>query len=85
MTWMDTEYAQAYYGVETETIKLRKFPAKGGMRDIYGSVGMTLMFSQNIGANMTMRAAQLLGHAAGSPVSQKDSQPEAQAVLFYQF
>jgi MipA family protein len=83
--WMNTDYAQANYGIIDETARMRKYSPGMGMRSISGSLGATFMFSKNIGACLSASGDCIVGDAAISPIVDRAFQPKARFYAFYKF
>jgi hypothetical protein len=84
-SWMNDEYAEAFYSIRYPTQQLDVFAAGSGVSDIDSLVAVLYMLNRNIGMRVFAGGSYLLDDAADSPLTQSTFQPFGGAFIFYNF
>jgi len=84
-SWMNTEYAQAYYSVNYDTDHLNTYQASAGFKDVSTIATVSYQLNKVLGVMLISTASYLLNDAAQSPISEKDLQASLATAIFYQF
>lgn len=85
VTWMNSDYARANYGVGYQTELLSAFDTESGIRSAYMSANIIMFFSEHVGTALVAEGAYLLGDAADSPLTENEFQPKVGLFTFYRF
>lgn len=85
LTYMNQDYARAWYSVEYATPKLEKFAAQAGFRDLTLGLQATKKLSERIGVALLLAGTRLLEDAADTPYTVETFQPTAMLYAFYTF
>jgi outer membrane scaffolding protein for murein synthesis (MipA/OmpV family) len=84
-TWMNSDYAEAVYGVNYATSDLPAYHADLGLHDLYFTTNLMFFFTEHIGIGTTIDCEYLLGDAGGSPFTERAFQPTIGAYALYRF
>lgn len=84
-SWMNSEYAEANYGVTYPTANLETFEAGSGMHSLNLSANIIMFFHEHVGTMLMAEGKQLLGDAADSPLTEQEFQTEIALMAFYRF
>jgi MipA family protein len=88
MTWSDSHYMRAFYGVSPEQSGLSglpQFQARQGVSDIYGELVAGYELSSRWALGLDVIYAHLQGDAARSPFTESRSQTTWQVSILYRF
>jgi outer membrane scaffolding protein for murein synthesis (MipA/OmpV family) len=88
LTWSDSRYMRAFYGVTAEQSELSGFPefqAHAGISDIYGELVAGYELSSRWALGLDVTVAHLQGDAAGSPITESRWQTTWLASILYKF
>lgn len=85
VSWMNEDYAQAYYGVKYPTSKLDSFSPESGLHDVHGTLGLIYIVTPKLMLTLTGQGSQLLGDAADSPLTEQAFQPNVSVGVSYNF
>ena len=75
-TWADSSYMQTYFGVtsmQSVNSGYAVYSASSGMKDVGLAVGATYRFATSWTISANAQVTQLLGYAAGSPITFSDT------------
>ncbi|MBD3307711.1 hypothetical protein GF339_14840 [candidate division KSB3 bacterium] len=85
VSWMNSDYAQAHYGVAYPTAHLEAFTAGSGMHSLNLSANIIMFFHNHIGTMLLAEGKQLLGDAADSSLTKRAFQGGIGLIGFYRF
>ena len=87
-TWADGKEMQTYFGVtpaQSAASTFRPFTAGSGFKNVQGGVNLIYSFNKHWFAGADVGVTQLLGDAANSPISFRDTSITALAMAGYRF
>lgn len=85
LSWMNSDYAEANYGVAYPTANLESFTSESGMHSVNLSSNIIMFFHEHVGTMLMAEGKHLIDDAADSPVVEQKFQGEISIFGFYRF
>ncbi len=88
MIWVDDKHMNTYFGVsslQSARSGYRRYDAESGIKSVGINVGAIYSISERWDAKLMLKADQLLGDAADSPITKKDFVPMLMFSTVYKF